>query len=219
MNTFSLVILCIILVTNSCSTQKKIPADFLPKGYIVAQTYDGDLNNDGEEDRVLLIKGTNAENIVINRFDKKVDRNRRGILILLKNSDGYMFGIKNEACFLSENEDGGSYYQPQLSLDIKNGDLHIAYRHGKYGYWEYTFRHNNSHFELIGYKRTNGGVVIHSEERINFLTKKRLISENINEEAEGGDEVFKDTWEEVKINSLLKLSEIKDFSELEVTIN
>ncbi|MGL5597957.1 MAG: hypothetical protein ACRDDA_07530, partial [Aeromonas sp.] len=34
------------------------PLDFVPKGYVVAQTIEGDLNKDGQVDTVLLIKGT-----------------------------------------------------------------------------------------------------------------------------------------------------------------
>jgi len=44
----------------------------------------GDLNTDGLEDIVLLIKGTNASKIVDDEYVGKLDRNRRGIIVLLK---------------------------------------------------------------------------------------------------------------------------------------
>ena len=40
---------------------------------------------------------------------------------------------------------------------------------------------------------------------------------NINKEAEGGEEVFRETWKNININRLIKLSEIKDFNELDMS--
>ncbi len=42
------------------------------------------------------------------------------------------------------------------------------------------------------------------------------MRENINNEDEGGDEIFKETWSNIKIENLIKLSDIKDFDELEM---
>jgi hypothetical protein len=36
----------------------------------------------------------------------------------------------------------------------------------------------------------------------------------VNQEAEGGDEVFEETWSNIEVKKLLKLSEISDFDEL-----
>tara|TARA_B100000614_G_C14421957_1_gene442323 strand:+ start:295 stop:420 length:126 start_codon:yes stop_codon:yes gene_type:complete len=33
---------------------------------------------------------------------------------------------------------------------------------------------------------------------------------------EGGDEIFEETWEDIKTKELRKLSEIKDFTNLEI---
>ena len=44
----------------------------------------------------------------------------------------------------------------------------------------------------------------------------KLVRENINEESEGNDEVFKETWSKISIDKLLKLSEIKDFEDLDM---
>ncbi len=58
--------------------------------------------------------------------------------------------------------------------------------------------------------------MVHIETSINFLTKKKLIKENTNKNAEGGDEIFKETWNNVIIENLIKLSEIRDFDELDI---
>lgn len=204
-----------LLIILGCKAQNNKPSDFIPKGYVEFENYVGDLNKDGRDDYVLIIKETDTTNIVTNRFDKKVDRNRRGIIVLFKNDKGYRLADKNYNCFSSENEDGGVYFPPELWIEIKNEKLYIHYGHGRYGYWTYTFRFQNSNFELIGYdSSSNRGPITNRETSINFLTKKKLIKENTNENAEGGDEIFKETWDTIEIENLIKLSEIKDFDEL-----
>jgi hypothetical protein len=203
----------------SCKAQKQSHSEFSPQGYVVYKKHYGDLNKDGLEDCVIIIKEIDKNNIVINRFEKKVDRNRRGIIVLINKKEGYELALKNYNCFSSENEDGGVYYAPQLSVEIKHGDLIINYNHGRYGFWGYSFRYQNSKLELIEYNSSsNYGPIINIETNINFLTKKKLIKENTNENSEGGDEIFKETWIEIKINSLINLSEIKDFEELDLSI-
>ena len=109
------------------------------------------------------------------------------------------------------------YFAPELSLEFERGNLIIHYAHGRYGYWRYIFRYQNANFELIGYDESNGGVIVRSEVSINFLTKKKLTRENINEDAhQGGDEIFEETWENIEIEHLIKLSEIKDIDELDI---
>lgn len=39
---------------------------------------------------------------------------------------------------------------------------------------------------------------------------------NTNEDSEGGDEVFKETWTPIEIENLMKLSEIKNFDQLDL---
>ena len=206
-----------LLTILSCKAQYKEPSDFIPKGYAEFKKYSGDLNKDGLEDCVLIIKKTDSTNVVMNRFDKKVDRNRRGIIVLFKNANGYELADKNLECFSSENEDGGVYFAPELWIEIKDNKLYIHYGHGRYGYWKYTFRFQKSNFELIGYdSSSNRGPVTNRETSINFLTKKKLTKENTNENAEGGDEIFKENWNDIEIDNLIKLSEIKDFDELDM---
>ena len=197
---------------------KQNPIDFLPKGFVVFEKINGDLDKDGVEDCVLIIKGTDKNNIVKDEYRGKLDRNRRGIIVLFNKNNHYELAIKNYDCFSSENEDGGVYFAPELSMEIKNGILNVHYGHGRYGYWKYAFRFKNSDFELIGYDQSNGGPVIESETSINFLSKKKQEKVNTNENAEGGDEVFKETWKNITVNKLIKLSEIKDFDDLDMSV-
>jgi len=195
----------------------KPAADFIPAGYKIFQKIYGDLNKDGLEDCIVIIKGTDKQNITTNEHNRKIDRNRRGIIVLFKEGDNYIQAVKNYDCFSSENEDGGVYFPPDLDVSIEKGKLYVHYGHGRYGYWTYTFRFQNSDFALIGYDASdNFGPVVNSETSINFLTKKKVTKTNINENAESGDEVFEEKTEKIKVDKLIQLSEIKDFDELEI---
>jgi len=193
-------------------------SEFLPIGFVLFDTVLGDLNKDGVADCVVIIKGTDSSLFVNDEYRGRLDRNRRGILVLLNNSGKYELISKNYSCFSSENEDGGVYYAPELYIEIQNGNLYINYLHGRYGYYKYTFRYRNSDLELIGYDESeDSGPVVDRETSINFLTKKKQVKVNENENAVGGDEKFKETWSDVTITKLIRLSEIKDFDELDMS--
>lgn len=95
---------------------------FIPKGYVLYEKVYGDLNKDSQEDCILMIKGMHKDSIVVNQYGEKVDRNRRGIIILFKNQDGYQKSTENLNCFSSENEDGGIYFPPDLIIGVERGN-------------------------------------------------------------------------------------------------
>ncbi len=194
---------------------KQNPKEFIPTGYVLFSSVEGDLNGDGVKDKVLMIKDTDKAGFVVNDFGERVDRNRRGIIVLFKKNNVYELALKSIDCFASENEDGGVYFAPELSLEINKGNLYVNYGHGRYGYWKYTFRYRNSDFYLIGYDSSEGGAVVEKETSINFLSKKKQVKVNTNENAQGGDEVFKETWTNITVTKLLKLRDIKDFENFE----
>ncbi|MDI9872893.1 hypothetical protein [Flectobacillus rivi] len=201
--------------------QKENPTEFLPKGFFVYETIRGDLNRDGIEDCILIIKGTDKNKIITDKYSGQLDRNRRGIIILFKKNNHYELVLKNQDCFSSENEDGGVYFAPELSIEIKNGNLTASYGHGRYGSWSYKFKYKNGDFELIGYDaNSNRGPVAQYQISINFLTKKKLRRDNLNKDADGDEEYedkFMETWKKINIKNVIKLSNIKDFDELDMT--
>ena len=211
-------VLLLAIATQSIIAQTTLKSnanDFIPKGFVLSSTSIGDLNKDGIDDKVLLVKGTDKGAFEKNEYGELVDRNRRGIIVLFKKDNQYEQVLKNLNCFSSENEDGGVYYAPELWLEIGKGNLYVNYAHGRYGYWKYTFRYRKDDFYLIGYDNSEGGEVIDKETSINFLSKKKQVKVNTNSSAEGGDEEFTETWTNITVNKLLKLREIKDFENLE----
>lgn len=213
-----LVAALIIFSTSFCNAQKKQISDFISNGYSIFDEYNGDLNNDGLEDVVLIVKDTKKENVIINRFGDEVDRNRRGIIVLFNKENNYELAVENLNCFSSENEDGGVYFAPEIWFNIENKNLKIHYGHGRYGYWEYAFSYDKSDFRLIGYESSeNRGPEVIYKTSINFLTQKKLISKNTNKNSENEDEVFEETWHKINIDNLIRLSDIDDFDELDMS--
>lgn len=217
--TKSIVILTTLLSFNAYAETISEPTltALIPKSYNLVESIKGDLNKDGQEDVVLLIKATDPNRVVANRDGRMVDRNRRGLIIALKKGDAYDLALKNPDCFLSENEDGGVYFAPELSIEIKKGNLLIQYSHGRYGYWMYNFRYQNADFELIGYDNSNNrGPVVETFVSVNLLSNKVLRRVNTNQDAEGGDERFEETWSKIQHPKSIKLAEINDFDELSI---
>lgn len=185
--------------------------ELVPPGYVVFGKIQGDLNNDHQIDDVLIIKKTDKENIVKNRFGELVDRNPRGLIIAFKTGARYTLALENLDCFDSENEDGGVYYAPELNVEMEGKNLFVHYAHGRYGFWKYQFQYRHSDFELIGYFASSGGAVIDQEISINFITKKMLIRQNMDQNAEPGKEKFEETWQKIRLAQPMKLRDMKDF--------
>ncbi len=198
--------------------QKEALMEIVPKGYLLFEQYKGDLNGDGKEDYVLLIKDTKKEDVVVNRFSDTVDRNRRGIIVVFDTGKRYEKIVENKDCFLSENEDGGVYMPPELWIDIKDGKLKIHYGHGRYGYWVYIFKYLESNFKLIAYEASeNQGPRVLYKTKIDFRNRKKIISKNVSDIPDPEEEEFETTHYKIQISELLKLSEIKNFSELNIS--
>lgn len=202
--------------TDSISKINKY-SDLVPKNFIIFEELHGDLNKDGIDDLVLIIKDTDKDYIVHDENRRELDRNRRGIIIAFNKNSNYEPVITNYSCFSSENEDGGAYFAPELWIEInKKGNLGVHYNHGKYGLWGYIFRYQNNDFEMIGYSSESNNLeaVGLFKTSINFSTKKILTSKNIDEDCERGEEKWVNTWSTIENKPLIKLSEIVDFDEI-----
>ncbi|WP_414659499.1 hypothetical protein ACMHYC_18485 [Acinetobacter courvalinii] len=186
---------------------------YLPAKYQLFEAIEGDLNKDGLKDVVLIVKATDPKAFVQDEYRGQLDRNRRGVIVLLNQKGKYKTLLSNLSCFSSENEDGGVYFPPDLWLEINNNLLDIHYGHGRYGYWRYLFRLEGNDLRLIGYDDSNNrGPLIQSQTSINFLTGKKVIRKNMSEDEEE-EPRFKETWSKIK-QPPIYLSKVKDFNDL-----
>ena len=186
---------------------------YIPAKYVLFEAIQGDLNKDDIQDLVLIVKATDPTQWVNHEYRGKLDRNRRGMIVLLADKGKYKPILSNLSCFSSENEEGGVYFAPELWLEINKGLLNVHYGHGRYGWWSYSFRLENNDMRLIGYENSNNyGPYVSSETSINLLTGKKLYRKNMNEVGDE-DPRFKEIWSKVNLEPIY-LSKIKDFDEL-----
>lgn len=186
---------------------------YIPAKYVLFEAIQGDLNKDGVKDLVLIVKATDPKQWVNDEYRGKLDRNRRGVIVLLAEQGKYKKLLQNLSCFSSENEDGGVYFAPELDVSIKKGLLNISYGHGRYGYWNYSFRMQEHDLRLIGYDDSdNFGPYVRTQTSLNFLTQRKVVRKNINQDLEA-EPKFKET--STKFNQApIYLSNIKDFDEM-----
>ena len=209
-------VLFVFSCTSILNAQEKInPANFSLENQTVTTVVTGDLNKDGIDDYVYLVKGMDPKYVVQSDLMGLVDRNRRGIVILLSNGGDYELGVQNIGCFSSELEEPSNYYQPELDFIIERSILKGHFAHGRYGYWRYLFRYEDGAFKLIGHFHSYGGAIVEKEVSINFSTRKKKVRVNINENAQGGDEKYQVEWSTFKLENLIKLSDIQDFDNLD----
>lgn len=187
---------------------------YIPRSYRLTEVITGDLNKDRKTDVVLIVKATDPAKWINDEYQGKLDRNRRGIIVLVNENGQYKKIIQNLSCFSSEYEDGGVYYAPELLLSVEQGLLNVHYAHGRYGYWRYRFQLKEHDLQLVGYDNSdNFGPYINSQTSINYLTQRKLVRENINKNRDDDIPKFKETW--YKMNQApVYLSKIKDFDHL-----
>ena len=188
----------------------------VPAGYVVTEKIQGDLNQDGQADAVLLVKATDKSKFVPVAGQGVLDRNRRGLVIAFQRQGQYQLALLNVDCFSSENEDGGVYFAPDLSMDIVKGRLLLHYAHGRYGYWHYTFQYRDADFVLIGYDASsNRGPTVLETLSVNLLTRKSLKRVNVNQDKEDAEEKFQEQWRRLSLRQPIRLKDVKDFDGLD----
>ncbi|MEG2268785.1 MAG: hypothetical protein RSC68_31195 [Acinetobacter sp.] len=186
---------------------------YIPAKYHLFEAIEGDLNKDGVKDVVLVVKATDPSAFFEHEYRGRLDRNRRGMIVLINEKGKFKPVVSNLNCFSSENEDGGVYFPPELWIQIKNNLLNVHYGHGRYGSWRYLFRLEGNDLHLIGYDdSSNHGPYVESESSINFVTGKKVIRKNINQDEEA-DPKFKESWSKIN-QARIYLSKIQDFDDL-----
>lgn len=163
----------------------------LPKQTTLYDVTKGDLNKDGIEDVAVVIQETFKDKFLPfsdgcdestkdDKWCQIVNKNRRGIVILLSNGDKYEAVVTKRDIFESPNEDGGAYYPPELVVEIKNSELKFFYSYGKYGYWEYVFVLDGKDFRLVKYlSNVNNGPVPEYIVQMDFVNHRLDKSVNL----------------------------------------
>jgi hypothetical protein len=207
-------------VNGPCASLHK----HIPAGYRIYQSagdiavflgeVSGDLNGDGLDDCVLIIRATDKSKIS-NDGPYQADENPLGIMVFFNSKSGYQLALENRVCIPPPEYDSQMLHD--YVVEIKKGNLYISDR-GRYSGAKYTFRYKNSDFELIGfdsYLEQSASHITEKSVSINLATKKRQTKVLANENAESMEKaVYKETWDNIKAGDIPKLSKIASFGKL-----
>lgn len=174
-----------------CSAQR----EFQPKGSVINETVDGDLDGDGIPEKVIVY------DIPMN----EESGNAREIQILKKVGHQWTVLEKSRNTILGS-KDGGVMGDPYMNTTIKKGILIIRHYGGSSWRWAYTdkYRFQNGHFELIG-NISESGRVFEFWKTIDFnLSTGQIIYtktvENTKDPENGKNETEKYVKKGIKIN-------------------
>ena len=137
----------VFLLSIVSSTLVFSQAQFQPKGSTLLQTVNGDLDNDGIPEKVL----------VYNTLDSNDMGNIRELQILKKKNNSWVLWEKSRKAIL-ESDAGGMMGDPIGEIKIEKGLLIIIHEGGSSWKWATTdkYRFQNGEFQLIGYTNNAG---------------------------------------------------------------
>ena len=176
-----------ILIFLSCIALPAYAAGFsayVPKGWKIIKSVEGDLNGDNQADAVLVLQKQDKANIIPNDSMglPELDTNPRMLKVLFKQADGYKTAVENTTLIPPESDkDNGCLADPLSDVSINKGRLkvHFEWFYSCGSWWmshsDYLFRYQNDRFLLIGYShyeyhRASGEINEYSD---NYLTGKR----------------------------------------------
>lgn len=189
---------------------------FVPKGWKLEKQQSGDLNKDGQDDLLLLLRMDDRKNILKNEGlgQDPFDTNPRILAVAFGKGRSFTLGLENHT-LIARTEDPvmDDPVGESGGVAIERGTLKVSlYSFASAGSWSagsstFRFRHGKRGFELIGYdssstQRNTGEV---EQVSINYLTGKVQISTGTI-----SDDKLKDKWRKIPKKKLLLLEEIGD---------
>ena len=193
---------------------------FVPDGWKIEMQAKGDLNKDGIDDMVLVLRENNPKNMIKNDDpgENPLDTNPRVMVVLFGKKDGGYNLIEDNHTLIPRRTDpvildyltgvgaGG--------VDIQQGALTVKMSiFSSAGSWgmssiSYTFRWQNNKFELIGYDSTttNRASAEIRSININYSTRKvKIVCGNFTSGSSG-----KVSWQKLSSNKIWTIDSIGD---------
>lgn len=187
--------------------QAKEINDFVPVGWMVLDSADGDLNKDGVADVAIILQHKDSI-LLTNSFNDTVLTQPRILLVLFRNAVGNTFTVAEQSNTFILKHDNPAMDDPYLEMAINKGVLeikfHLFYNSGSWYVTNavYKFRYQQENFVLIGADNASFHRATHDFEEYsyNFLTKKRAFTK-------GNDNkrIKNTTWKTVDVAPLKTL--------------
>lgn len=167
-------VLCYFLVQTLCAQSSSPFKSFVPTGWNLLESVEGDLDGDGIADAVLVLEKKQEKKEILQESKEEVPKKNieeiseesqeevsgppRKLLILLKRKEGYHVIHTSDLLIPSMDHDPSEVDDPYRGVDIKKGCLKITTGHSQsQGSWwcdlnDYIFRYEkkSERFRLIG---------------------------------------------------------------------
>jgi len=189
------------------NNQGKDINSFIPNGWTLLDSTQGDLNKDNHNDLVLIIQYKDSVTIIKNEFDYNdtVLTQPRILLILFHNQTENQYQLVEQSNSFILNHDNPNMEEPYQDISITNGVLKIDFQiFMNMGGWgmsnnSYKFRYQDNQFVLIGadYNSVNRGLGETEDRSYNFLTKKVKVAMGTIE-----SDIQKIVWRKIDIKEL-----------------
>lgn len=168
------------------------PKGFVPKGWTAITEVKGDLNKDGKDDVVLLLRDRDPKNVVKDETaeDGKFDTNPWMIVVGFADGAGYRLALANHSLI---GRPGNPGQEDPMSegggISIDHGSLVVGFYYfmsaggPDSGFWSYRFRPEKDRFRLIGYEADKEDRLGNNQTTIsiNYLTGKVIVTKDGND--------------------------------------
>lgn len=198
-------------------TQAADAQGFVPSGWLLEDKEEGDLNNDGKPDLVLVLRQHDPANIVHNDDglgENPLDTNPRILAVAFARAEGgYALALQNHALIPRHDRPTVEDMLAEGGVSIGRGTLRVSLHFfANAGTWmmsdtAYTFRWQNNRFELIGY---DGSTVMRNSGEsedlsVNYSTGKvKHATGNMQDDAQ------KVTWKKLSTTRRWTIDEVGD---------
>ena len=191
---------------------------FLPMEWRMELKQSGDLNGDGRDDVVLVLRALDPLNIIDTRGQggpENYDTNPRILAVAFANAaGGYDLALENHTLVARTTEPSA---QDPLDPDgiqaggveIKRGALQVTlgYFGGNMGHMTYTFRFAKGRFGLIGYDSVDVERMSGKMEQVSVNYATRRMKHSIGKISDDAEKV---TWTNLPVKPLLTIEQVGD---------
>ena len=134
---------------------------FIPKGYVVLDQCDGDLNGDGLKDKILILR----------EKQEVTSEENRPVIILLKMQNGSYKKIAENDNIVLHAGDGGIHGDPYHGITIKKDKFSIEHFGGSSWRWNQVITFKYNRIKLNWYLYTVGSESWHFDPSTNFTSE------------------------------------------------
>lgn len=214
------------LVTSSSEMNENIFTQFVPSDWEILDKQEGDMNNDGKKDAILIIQ----KMIINDDANTQLDQFRKLIILFQNEINQYQVSSSSSMAIMCRNC-GGMLGDPYVSTSILDNSFAIEHYGGSRDRWNYihVFNWENGDWFLVEKTITiaDNLLLTSRDEYFNYSTGEHNTTYSVPDDYQNDPEITDDAKQEIftnwdkmekrektKIKSLIRLNDFDIASEL-----